>query len=81
MVEVSLHTGKTHQIRSQLAHLRHPILGDLKYGDGTDAKNHFSSQALHAYRMVFPDGREFFAPYPKEMKQLMDELGIKERSR
>jgi len=33
LLEAQLLTGRTHQIRVHLAHLRHPVLGDEKYGD------------------------------------------------
>ena len=33
ILDVTLHTGKTHQIRAHLAHIGHPILGDGKYGN------------------------------------------------
>lgn len=32
LVEITLHTGKTHQIRAHLAHIGCPIVGDMKYG-------------------------------------------------
>ena len=34
LVKAIPHTGRTHQIRRHLAHLRHPILGDSRHGDG-----------------------------------------------
>jgi 23S rRNA pseudouridine955/2504/2580 synthase len=33
LIQITLHTGKTHQIRAHLAHIGHPVLGDTKYGD------------------------------------------------
>ncbi|MCU0587967.1 MAG: RNA pseudouridine synthase [Syntrophobacteraceae bacterium] len=35
LVEVHLETGRRHQIRAQLAHIGHPIVGDLRYGAAT----------------------------------------------
>lgn len=58
-LEVELFTGKTHQIRAQLAAMGHPIIGDFKYGDRKQnqrflneygLKNHL----LHAHHIIFP---------------------------
>lgn len=58
LVEVQIITGKTHQIRVHLAHIKHPSVGDAKYGDF--AKNKlfkeqfdWKFQFLHAYKLRF----------------------------
>ena len=54
LLEITLHTGKTHQIRAHLAHIGHPVLGDTKYGDAAlNRKLHFTRQKLIAKELCF----------------------------
>lgn len=53
LLEVDLFTGKTHQIRAQLAHIGHPIVGDIKYGSEKSNRTlktryHLGHPLLHA---------------------------------
>lgn len=50
LVEVQLKTGRAHQIRVQLAHLGHPILGDFRYGARRELDGR--NLALHAYHLA-----------------------------
>lgn len=79
LLEVELITGKTHQIRAHLASTGHPLIGDYKYGDRSlneklKKKYHLEYQLLHAYRVEFPDGSTFTAPYPEQFKLLEEAL-------
>lgn len=54
LVEINLHTGKTHQIRAHMAHIGCPVLGDEKYGDNTlNKKYKLTRQCLIAKRLTF----------------------------
>lgn len=46
LVEATLKTGRTHQIRVSMAYLNHPVMGDKLYGSGEDLK-------LHCYYLKF----------------------------
>jgi 23S rRNA pseudouridine1911/1915/1917 synthase len=69
LVECTLHSGRTHQIRVHLHHLGHPVLGDKLYGQ--QRSSGFGRQMLHAWKLGFAhprDGRwkQFEAPLPAD---------------
>lgn len=54
LLEIEIETGKTHQIRAQLSHIGHPIIGDGKYGINAVNKNFgFKFQQLRACELKF----------------------------
>ncbi|MBX9703822.1 MAG: RluA family pseudouridine synthase [Silvanigrellaceae bacterium] len=65
LVKCQLHTGRTHQIRVQMSHLGHPIVGDLLYGHIPHGlltrqkeilaylRKHVERQMLHAFHLGF----------------------------
>ncbi|MET0072262.1 MAG: 23S rRNA pseudouridine(1911/1915/1917) synthase RluD [Candidatus Thiodiazotropha sp.] len=90
LLRVRLETGRTHQIRVHMHHIRHPLLGDPLYGgrlklpagisDGLrTALQTFRRQALHATRLelLHPESGEpvsWEAPLPLDMRRLIDLL-------
>ena len=54
ILDVQLHTGKTHQIRAHLAHINLPIIGDGKYGiNEINKKFGYNTQQLFSYKLKF----------------------------
>lgn len=54
LLDIELHTGRTHQIRAHLSHIGYPILGDGKYGINKINKNfHLTTQMLCSYSITF----------------------------
>lgn len=68
LVMLTLHTGRTHQIRVHLSYIGHPILGDSLYGKDSELINR---QALHSYSLKLKLPRnnkeiEIFAKVPDD---------------
>ncbi len=83
LMDISIGTGRTHQIRVHAAHCGHPVAGDEKYGDReADAKLKSAGlrrMFLHAYRLSFerPDSGGVFnitAPLPEELELVLAKL-------
>jgi 23S rRNA pseudouridine1911/1915/1917 synthase len=74
LLELTIVTGRTHQIRVHCAHNHFPVLGDTTYGSASTLINR---QALHAYSLGFTykDTRySYIAPYPTDMAYLATTL-------
>lgn len=76
VVQLTLLTGRTHQIRVHLSHLGHPIIGDDLYGGTRDL---IARQALHAARLYFThplSGKviDVASQLPNDISNLIDEL-------
>jgi 23S rRNA pseudouridine1911/1915/1917 synthase len=80
LVQCTLHTGRTHQIRVHMAHFGHPLVGDSLYAGPMTMG--IDRQALHAFRLSFDhpiSGKplQFEAPLPEDMVNLLASLGLK----
>ena len=89
LVEATLHTGRTHQIRVHFQFLRHPVAGDQTYGNRQNQRleeltgYHAPRQMLHARTLTFTHPRmgrkkTFSAPWPKDFEEALAALRIKQ---
>jgi 23S rRNA pseudouridine1911/1915/1917 synthase len=85
LVEVQLHTGRTHQVRVHFSALRHPVVGDTLYGAarqeriGKTLLPELQRNFLHAARLGFAHPRsrepiEVRAPLPPELRGYLEQL-------
>lgn len=90
LLDVSLETGRTHQIRVHLSHLKFPLVGDKSYGQRQQIRAglseaqreflyQFPRQALHAHQLGFihpttGEDIQVTAPLPEDMLELIEVL-------
>jgi len=77
-VEARLETGRTHQIRVHMSHIKHPLLGDAVYGPKSNNLG-AKSQMLHAKTLGFVhpttgEYMEFNSELPPEFEAILDKL-------
>src|SRR5215216_6257193 len=81
LLEVSIETGRTHQIRVHLAFIGHPVVGDQIYGREKPTDPPLERQFLHASALAFrlPDGEwlRLESPLPDELRAVLEELRVK----
>lgn len=78
LLDVTLTTGRTHQIRVHMAHIKHPVVGDAVYGYKKQKFN-LEGQMLHAYELSFnhPETGErmtFNAPLPEDFVSVLKKI-------
>ena len=88
LLDISLLTGRTHQIRAHMSYTRHHVVGDIKYGDYKinnifKREFGFENQFLHAYKLKFLDikgplnylkNKEFSCNLPPELEEILKKL-------
>lgn len=85
LLEVQLHTGRTHQIRVHFSALRHPVVGDTLYGAATQLRigkavlPPLPRNFLHAAKLGFAQPRtgtwiDLSAPLPPDLRDYLQQL-------
>ena len=88
LLDISLLTGRTHQIRAHMSYIRYHVVGDIKYGDYKinnifKREFGFENQFLHAYKLKFLDingplnylkNKEFSVDLPLELQEILKKL-------
>src|SRR5919112_3233457 len=78
LLEVSIETGRTHQIRVHLAFIGHPVVGDQVYGRARSSDPQLDRQFLHASALAFqlPGGAalRLEAPLPDDLVAVLEQL-------
>jgi 23S rRNA pseudouridine955/2504/2580 synthase len=69
LLDVTLKTGRTHQIRVHLAHEGHPIVGDPKYGDF--AANRAMARGEHRFARMFLHARHLAVDHPASGERIL----------
>jgi len=80
LLEIELHTGRTHQIRVHMSYLHHPLLGDDLYGG---SREFISRPALHSaqLQLIHPitgESLSFLEPLPADMQIVLEALSTLE---
>ena len=72
MVELTLGTGRTHQIRVHMAYIGHPLLGDSRYGGaGGTGRQALHARTLGFYHPVTQEYMEFSSPIPRDIEEFI----------
>lgn len=81
LVRVKIETGRTHQIRVHMAHIKHPVIGDTVYGRSRASTIKADRQMLHAAKLSLNHPKTgkrmtFEAPLPTDMQTVLEALRI-----
>jgi 23S rRNA pseudouridine1911/1915/1917 synthase len=79
LIECSLYTGRTHQIRVHMTSIGHPLVNDPKYGPKKSSPFAINGQALHSLQLtlthpVTKEEMTFTAPLPTDMEKILTGL-------